>query len=147
MILSPHEIAHLALQVGFSSITIVPGAEDTELVCAVAVALAESGGNTEIMGRSASSSVPERVGQRDHGLFQISGYWHWQAIRDSEAGWRDPLSNTRLAYSIFVGGSVINGVRVRRTFAPWSVFNGTAPAYVAFLPDARLAAARPFSVR
>lgn len=141
MKLSPHEVADLVLKAGFSKTTIVPGTTDSEAVVAVAVATAESGLDTDVISRTTAplTSDPKSVGNRDHGLFQLSGRWQFDKIQAQGGRWRDPMVNTSIAYKIFVG----NG----RTFTAWSVFkkpaSGPAP-YEQYLPDARLAVAQPW---
>jgi Lysozyme like domain len=119
--LSPHEIAYIAKWAGFT---------DDELVTAVAVALAESGGDTDVMGRS---TVGENLGQRDHGLWQISGKWHGDKLTIMP-NWRNGYTNARLAYMIFVDAG--------RQWTPWHVF--TSGAYRAYLPDAEHGVRWPF---
>lgn len=142
MKLSPHEIADLVIKAGFSKTTIVPGTTDSEAIVAVAVALAESGGDTEIISRTTAplTSDPKSVGNRDHGLFQLSGRWQYPKIQANKGNWRDPVVNTAIAYDIFKGAG--------RTFTPWMVFAKNATSSIApyeqYLPDARLAVAQPW---
>jgi hypothetical protein len=141
MKLSPHEIADMAIKAGFSKTTIVPGTTDPEAVVAVAVILAESGGDTESISRTTApiTSDPKSVGNRDHGLAQLSGRWQYPKIQAAKGNWRDPVINIAIAYEIFKGAG--------RTFKPWMVFeknaNGVAP-FEQYLPDARLAVAQPW---
>lgn len=141
MKLSPHEIADLVIKAGFSKTTIIAGTTDSEAVVAVAIALAESGGDTEAISRTtaALTSDPNSVGNRDHGLFQLSGRWQYPKIQANKGNWRDPVVNTAIAYDIFKGAG--------RGFKPWSTFTknakGVAP-FEQFLPDARLAVAQPW---
>lgn len=121
MKLSPHEIAYVAGAVGFA---------DDELTFAVAVALAESGGDTDIMGRSASGA---NLGQRDHGLWQVSGRWHGDKLQVNP-NWRNPYVNGRMARAIFLDAG--------RKWDPWHVF--TSGAYLTYLPDAEVAVRWPF---
>lgn len=141
MKLSPHEIADLVIKAGFSKTTIVPGTTDTEAVVAVAVALAESGGDTEVISRTTAplTSDPGSIGNRDHGLFQLSGRWQYPKIQAAGGLWRDPVINTAIAYQIFVGA--------KRTFTSWSVFTKNASnvaPYEQYLPDARLGVQQPW---
>lgn len=124
MKLSPHEIAHVA------------GAHwsGDDLVIAVAVALAESGGDTDVMGRSATG---ENAGQRDHGLWQISGRWHGAKLA-ADPDWRDPATNARLARAVFDETAALG----KNPWSAWSVYN--SGSYQAFLPDARFGVAHPF---
>jgi len=142
MKLSPHEVAFLVINAGFSKTTIVPGTNDSEAVVAVAVAFAESSADTESISRTtaAITSEPASVGQRDHGIFQLSGRWQYPKIQKAGGRWRDPATNVAIAYEIFR----TNG----RTFTPWSVFEknaatGVAP-YEQYLPDARMGVAQPW---
>lgn len=133
MRLSPHEIAYLAVQAGFSAAA-PAGGGDSEAVLFVATCLAESGGETEALARSTTGS---NVGQRDHGLAQISGRWHGDKIQAAGGNWRDPAVNVAIAYRIFVDAG--------RTFTPWHAF--TSGSHVQFLPDARFGAAFPWPVK
>lgn len=141
MKLSPHEVADLVIKAGFSKTIIVPGTTDSEAVVAVAVAFAESSADTENISRTTApiTSDPASVGQRDHGLFQLSGRWQYPKIQAAGGRWRDPVTNVKIAYTIFTGAN--------RTFTPWSVFtknsSGVAP-YEQYLPDARLAVQQPW---
>lgn len=141
MKLSPHEVADLVIKAGFSKTTIVPGTTDSEAVVAVAVIFAESGGDTEAISRTTAplTSDPKSVGNRDHGLAQLSGRWQYPKIQANGGRWRDPAVNVAIAYDIFKGAG--------RTFTPWMVFvkdsKGVAP-YEQYLPDARLGVAQPW---
>jgi hypothetical protein len=141
MKLSPHEVADLAIKAGFSKTTIVPGTTDSEAVVAVAVVLAESGADTEAISRTTAplTSDPKSVGNRDHGLAQLSGRWQYPKIQANGGRWRDPIVNIAIAYDIFKGAG--------RTFTPWMVFakdaKGVAP-YEQYLPDARLGVQQPW---
>ena len=121
MNLSPHELAYVAAAAGFTG---------DDLVTAVALALAESGGDPEIMGRSDTGTS---VGNRDHGLWQISGRWHGAKLQAAPA-WRNPYVNGRLAFKVYSD----NG----RTFQPWSAF--TSRAHERYLPDAKIAVQWPW---
>lgn len=141
MKLSPHEVADLAIKAGFSTTTIVPGTTDSEAVVAVAVILAESGADSESISRTTApvTSDPKSVGNRDHGLAQLSGRWQYDKIQAAGGRWRDPATNMAIAYKIFTGA--------KRTFTPWMVFaknaSGVAP-FEQYLPDARLGVAQPW---
>lgn len=142
MKLSPHEVADLVIKAGFSTSTIVPGTTDSEAVVAVAVIFAESSADTENISRTtaAVTSDPKSVGNRDHGLFQLSGRWQYDKIQGAGGRWRDPAVNVAIAYKIFVGA--------KRSFTPWMVFaknttTGIAP-YEQYLPDARLGVQQPW---
>lgn len=142
MKLSPHEVADLVVKAGFSKTTIVPGTSDSEAVVAVAVAFAESSADSEVISRTTAplTSDPGSVGNRDHGIFQLSGRWQYPKIQSSGGRWRDPEVNVKIAYDIFKGAG--------RTFTSWMVFEkdaktGIAP-YEQYLPDARLGVAQPW---
>ena len=142
MKLSPHEVADLVIKAGFSTTTIVPGTTDSEAVVAVAVAFAESSADTDNISRTTAplTSDPKSVGNRDHGIFQLSGRWQYDKIQGAGGRWRDPGTNVAIAYKIFTGA--------KRSFTPWMVFaknasTGVAP-YEQYLPDARLGVAQPW---
>lgn len=141
MKLSPHEAADLVIKAGFSKTTVVPGTTDSEAIVAVAVMLAESSADTEVISRTTApiTSDPKSVGNRDHGVFQLSGRWQFPKIQAAGGRWRDPVVNVAIAYEIFKGAG--------RTFTSWSVFtknaSGVAP-YEQFLPDARLGVQQPW---
>lgn len=142
MKLSPHEVADLVIKAGFSTTTIVPGTTDSEAVVAVAIAFAESSADSESISRTtaAVTSDPKSVGNRDHGLFQLSGRWQYDKIQAAGGRWRDPATNVAIAYKIFVAA--------KRSFTPWMVFaknatTGIAP-YEQYLPDARLGVQQPW---
>ncbi|OYV63923.1 MAG: hypothetical protein B7X07_07580, partial [Actinobacteria bacterium 21-64-8] len=102
--LTPSEIAQYAYQAGFRGV---------QLVTAVAVALAESGGNplaTNTAGNSAGT---------DRGLFQINSYYQPQVTSTCAF---DPACNARAAYAISSNGT---------NFTPWSSYN--SGAYAGFL--------------
>jgi len=127
MILSPNEIAWVALQqwTGVDAVT------------AVAVALAESGGDTETLARSSTGT---NVGNRDHGLWQISNRWNGDKLAASP-GWRDPVTAARLARAVF--DETARSGRVG--WSAWSVF--ASGKHTAYLPDAQIAVAHPFPVQ
>jgi hypothetical protein len=121
--LSPHEIAYVAKS--------VPWTPD-EQVLAVAVALAESSGDTDAFHRSTTGVS---IGNWDHGLWQISGRWHPEKLQ-AHPNWRNPYENAKVAYLIFTNAG--------RRWTPWSVF--TSGAYQTYLPDAQIAVAHPFPI-
>ena len=133
MRLSPNEIAYVAQAAGFTG---------EDLVTAVAVALAESGGETDALGYIGSDN-------HDHGLWQISNKWH-ALTGDGKPGklliagakWRDPLVNARLAKAVFD-----ETVRMGKAsgWMAWAVYdNGTGP-YTKHLPAARRAVLAPWA--
>jgi hypothetical protein len=117
--LSPHEIAYVAAR---------HWAGD-DLVTAVAVALAESGGDTEALGHRALTDPA--YANYDHGLWQISGKWHGEKLR-AQPDWRDPFTSAGLAYAVWQG----------QGWSAWAVFN--SGAYTKHLAAAKLAVAEPF---
>jgi hypothetical protein len=133
MKLSPNEIAFVAAKYWTGP----------ELVVSVAVALGESGGDTEALGRSTTGTS---VGNRDHGLWQISNRWH-QLRGDGSPGrlllagaqWRDPYVNARLAREVF-DESIRAG---KDGWLPWHVY--TSGAYKTYLPDAEIAVKAPWA--
>lgn len=91
-----------------------------ELATAVAVALAESGGN-------ATATNHNTNGTTDYGLWQIN------SIHRPELGygsWQDPNTNARMAYSIWVAAG--------RKWTPWMAWK--AGKHLAFLPRGAAAA-------
>lgn len=121
MKLSPSEIAYLVAWAGFT-----PDEQPT----AIAVALAESGGDCEVIARS---TIGENLGQRDHGLWQISNRWNGQRLIDL-GPWRNPWRNTAMAYDLFEEWG--------RTWGAWKAY--TSGSYEVFLPDAVIALVHPF---
>ena len=113
MLLSAAQIAGYAQSAGFTG---------TGLVNAVAVALAESNGDTNARNVNAGGSV-------DRGVWQINGYWHSE-VSDAQA--YDPAQAAVAAYRISSGGS---------DWTPWSTWgNGR---YRLFLAQAQQAVAQP----
>ncbi len=118
MILSPHEVAYIVK-------LFWDDPEDQRLM--VAFAIAESGCNTNVIARSTTGT---NVGQRDHGLFQLSGRWNgdkMQAAADLGLNWRDPFVNAWIATQIWYSQGPI----------AWHVYTGPGTgSYVQYLPDA-----------
>jgi len=129
MILSPHEIAYLALNVG--------GWKPDDAVVMTAIALAESGGDTEALGRTKDPDSTS-LGQRDHGLWQISGRWFGRTLQVFR--WRDPYDNCRMARVAFDESLRIHPEQ--HGFGAWNVTD--TGAELQFLPDARWAIKAPF---
>lgn len=114
--LTPAQIAGYARQAGFTG---------TPLVWAVAVALAESGGNPAATHTNAN-------GSHDRGLWQINDQAHPE-VSDAQAF--DPAGAAAAAYAISGKG---------KSFGPWSTYgNGAAGKQ---LGAAQLAAAAPATV-
>lgn len=113
--LTPQQIAGVAKAAGFP---------DGELATAVAVALAESGGNP------AAVNTANRNGSVDHGLFQINTV-HGSLL--SQGNKYDALDNAKMAYTVWT--------RSGRSWKPWATFN--SGRYLAFKPQGTLGAAAP----
>lgn len=120
--LTDAELAALALAVGFDPRTPVPGLPDTEAVVAVAVALAENGGDTQNVSRT-----------NDVGVWQINMPAHQPAHPDWTESWlKDPVNNGRAAMVVSGGGA---------NWRPWTTFRNNR--YRTFLARARAAVAEP----
>ncbi len=107
MILAPEQIAKLAYKAGFRG---------NDLNTAVAVALAESGGNTAAYNPEAAAGT--RPGSGSRGLWQIYGTVHPEYNNDSAF---DPVINAQAAFKVYreAGGR----------FTPWSTYNaGVRPS-------------------
>jgi hypothetical protein len=112
--LTPAQIATAAAGAGFTG---------TGLRDAVAVALAESGGNPTAVNTNA-----DRWHSRDRGLWQINDHWHPEV---SDAAAFNPATAAQAAYRISGGG---------KSWSAWSTWNNGAAA--AQLGRAQLAAAQ-----
>lgn len=132
MKLSPHEIAYVAAKYWSGN----------DLLIAVAVALAESGGDTDALGRSESGAS---IGNRDHGLWQISGRWHGDKIAKVSPtpvffkSWRNPYVNADLAHQVFTE----RANATQSGWTAWATFN--SGAYEKYMADAQIAVANPFA--
>lgn len=111
--LSPRDIATAAKQAGFPA---------DQVQTAVAVALAESGGNP------AAVNTANRNGSVDYGLWQINTI-HGPLL--SQGDKFNPNDNAKMAYTVWS--------RAGGKWTPWSVYNNRR--YVTFMPQAALAAA------
>jgi hypothetical protein len=116
MILSPNEIAWCATQAGWVG---------NDVAVAVAVALAESKGNTDALGWVPAVVNPPpgqqpkpASGNYDHGLWQISSLWHGAELLLTGANWRDPLDNAHIAFAVWTGAG--------GKWTPWSTFKSGA---------------------
>lgn len=96
--LSPEEIAQYAANAGFTG---------ADLQTAVAIALAESGGN--------SASVGDLNLGVSIGLWQINEKYHPE---DSGLNLKDPQTNANAAYAIYVAAGY--------SFRPWSTYKNGA---------------------
>lgn len=101
MILNSSQIAQLAYNAGFRG---------EALNIAVAVALAESGGNTQAYNPEIAAGTPTGSGSR--GLWQIYGAAHPEYNNDSAF---DPQTNAIAAYKVFREAG--------NRFTPWSTYN------------------------
>lgn len=117
-ILTPAAIRGYASDAGFTD---DPGAPD--LTIAVAVALAESGGRTDI------ASPTNTNGTRDYGLWQINSV-HKDLLTGHD--WADPVQNARMAFHVFADAHY--------RWTPWSTFN--SGSYKRFMGIAQTSAAR-----
>lgn len=113
-VLSDQTIAQAARSAGFRG---------NALVTAIAVALAESGGNTLASHRNTNGST-------DYGLWQINTV-HRNAFPELVPGgaWSDPATNAKMAWSISSHG---------RNWSPWVTY--TNGRHRAFIGRARAAA-------
>lgn len=101
--LTPAQIAAVAAGAGFTG---------AGLTRAVAVALAESGGDTQAVNVNSDSHR-----SRDRGLWQINSYWHKEV---SDAAAFNPATAAAAAYRISKGG---------KDWSPWATWtNGAAAA-------------------
>lgn len=111
-IATPIQIATYAYNAGFRG---------ADLITAVAIALAESSGNTDIYNPETQAGTPTGEGSR--GLWQIYGEAHPEY--DSDAVY-DPQTNANAAYSIYASEG--------NSFTPWSTFNNNE--YKQYQPQA-----------
>ena len=118
-ILNARQIADLVATAGFTG---------HDQAIAVAIALAESGGNPDIAG---DTKITTDIWGPSIGLFQIRSLKAQRGTggeRDELAN-HDPLTNARHAHAIYAAA--------RNTFQPWSTFNHGA--FNKFLPAAQAA--------
>lgn len=112
--LTPGEIQKYAYNAGFRGI---------DLIIAVAVAMAESGGDTGAYNPETAAGTKQGSGSR--GLWQIYGAAHPEFNNDSVY---DPAKNAQAAYSVYkaAGGR----------WTPWSTFNnGSYRTFMSQIPD------------
>src|SRR5262245_34696002 len=86
-----------------------------DLIIAIAVALAESGGDPNALG-DIDIPVP---GSASFGLWQINSYWHPEAGPDFNLLF-DPAVNAAAAFSVYV--------QAGHSFTPWTTFKNGAYA-------------------
>jgi hypothetical protein len=110
--LTPAQIAGVAQQAGFSG---------NDLTTAVAVALAESGGNPNATHSNTNGSI-------DYGLWQINSV-HSSLLQSGT--WSTPSDNARMAYSVWQGSG----------WKAWTTY--TSGAYLTNMGRAALASGSP----
>jgi len=107
--LSASQIAQLAAAAGFSG---------DDLATAVAIALAESGGNPKAYNPETAARAPE--GQGSYGLWQIFLKAHPEFAGQDLT---DPATNAAAAFSVYSAAG--------QSFTPWSTFgNGAYQTYL-----------------
>lgn len=106
------QIAIFAQEAGFTG---------GDLVTAIAVALAESGGDTE-------ATHTNRDGSTDYGLWQINSV-HKELLAGKV--WMDPAVNAKMAFEVWKGSG----------WSAWSTFNNGAILF--YMPTAIAAANHP----
>ena len=116
--LSPAQIAQYAAAAGFAG---------NDLLTAVDIALAESGGNPAAYNPETAASGGTPQGQGSYGLWQIYLKMHPEFAGMNLA---DPQTNANAAYSIY---AIAGG------FTPWSTYTGGQ--YQQYMPAALSAAA------
>jgi hypothetical protein len=117
--LTPQEIAGYARGAGFPA---------DQIPTAVAVALAESGGDP------AAVNSANRNGSVDYGLWQINTV-HGALLQQGNKF--DPAANAKMALSVYRGAG--------SKWTPWSVYNSRT--YLTYMPQGTLAAAAPTTVQ
>lgn len=115
--LSDSQIALYAYRAGFRNTT---GAQD--LTLAVAIALAESGGDPSQTHKNSDSH-----GSTDLGTWQINNYWQRDLL--AKYNWSDPAANAQMAYIIKTQ---------RGGWSQWSTFNNGS--FFQYMPRAIKAA-------
>lgn len=122
--LTPAQIQYYAQAAGFSG---------ADLATAVAVALAESGGNASVYNAETAAKGGTPQGQGSYGLWQI-----YLKDHPEYAGWNlfDPATNAAAAFGIY---SASGG-----TFTQWATFN--SGAYQQFSAAASSATAPPITI-
>lgn len=115
--LTPAAIAHFAIAAGVSG---------DDVWRAVAVAMAESSGNTGAIGGLNAN------GSRDYGLWQINDRAHPDLLTADTQWWSPPL-NAAMMFQVYKGAGF--------KWTPWSVFN--SGKYLLFATEAKTAAQFP----
>ena len=122
--LDPGTIESYAQNAGFTG---------ADLTTAVAVALAESGGNPNAYNAETAAGAPQ--GQGSFGLWQVYLYKHPQFAGQNLY---DPQTNANAAYSIYAAAG---------GFSPWSTYNsGAYLAFVSQVVTPAAAAAPPLTI-
>jgi hypothetical protein len=105
-----------------ASVAATAGFQDNDLVVAVAVALAESGGNPLAYNPETAAGTPQ--GRGSVGLWQI-----YRKAHPEFDSWdlTDPQTNANAAFSVYSAAG--------QSFSPWSTFNNGA--YISRLSDAQ----------
>lgn len=118
-VLTPEQIAYVAASPDGGGFT------GNDLVESVAIALAESGGDTDAV----SPPNDDAWGSEDRGVWQINDHWHADLLR--KYTWNNPYASAQMARIIHdkAGG-----------WGDWSTFPEKAAAH---LPAARRAVANP----
>jgi hypothetical protein len=124
MRLSPNEMAWCLQTAGFAGADVITG---------IAVGIAESGGETDVIGSATSGTT----NNRDHGVWQISNRWHGAKMQKLP-DWRDPLVNAKLAKQVF--DETVRAGKVGWT--AWAVYN--SGSYEPFLEAAKIGVQAPF---
>jgi hypothetical protein len=125
--LAPNEWAWLFRNVN------VPGARamtDDEIVTAVAVVYAESGGDVDVIGYSPTTS--KYYGNADLGAAQVSNWWNGPRLQVYR--WRDPYDSVRMFKEIWKAAGY--------SFGPWNVTD--TGAQTQYLPRAEVGLRHPF---
>lgn len=117
-VLSDQQIALYAYRAGARNSTTAQ-----DLTIAVAVALAESGGDP-----SATHKNSDKYGSTDLGEWQINNYWHRDLL--AKYNWSDPAANAQMMWIIKTQ---------RGGWSQWSTFN--SGAFFKYMPRAITAAA------
>lgn len=120
--MKPEQIALLAFQHGWT--------DSTDLIIAVAVCLAESGG---VIGQKTLVTEGKYAGTYDCGLWQVNSTIHSDFPEDALL--QSPAYNADAAYAIWQ-------TEGHGTFSPWNSYNGrtykgyVTPSYLAFMKKA-----------
>jgi hypothetical protein len=111
----------------------VPGARamtDDEVITAVAVVFAESGGDVDAIGYSPTTS--KYYGNADLGACQVSNWWNGPRLQVFR--WRDPYDSVRMFKEIWKAAGY--------SFGPWNVTD--TGAQVQYLQRAEVGLRHPF---